>query len=253
MRELLDDIDRWQQDGHRVAIARVVDVEGSGPRLPGAAMAVTEYGEVAGSVSGGCVEGAVVGEALAVLAGEREPGVVTFGYSDDEAFAVGPHLRRHDPPVHRSARLVTSSSNGSRRRCGPSSRSPWPPSSTGRTSGPRSSSRRAASPIGTLGDPELDRVVDARCPGRAGGGGARGSGTTGRKARPRPRTSSISRPCGCSSSRTRRPRRCGSSVRSTSPPRWPGWPRCSATGSRCATPARCSPPAAASRWPTRCS
>ena len=89
MRELLDDIARWQQDGHRVAIARVVDVEGSGPRLPGAAMAVTDSGEVAGSVSGGCVEGAVVGEALAVLAGEREPGVVTFGYSDDEAFSVG--------------------------------------------------------------------------------------------------------------------------------------------------------------------
>ena len=64
MRELLDDIARWQQDGHRVAIARVVDVEGSGPRLPGAAMAVTDSGEVAGSVSGGCVEGAVVGEAL---------------------------------------------------------------------------------------------------------------------------------------------------------------------------------------------
>jgi xanthine dehydrogenase accessory factor len=52
-------------------------------------MAVNEDGEVAGSVSGGCVEGAVVTEALAVLAGERERGVVTFGYSDDEAFAVG--------------------------------------------------------------------------------------------------------------------------------------------------------------------
>ncbi len=89
MRELLDDIDRWHTAGQRVAVARVVDVEGSGPRLPGAAMAVTESGEVAGSVSGGCVEGAVVGEALAVLAGERPPGVVTFGYSDDEAFAVG--------------------------------------------------------------------------------------------------------------------------------------------------------------------
>jgi xanthine dehydrogenase accessory factor len=44
---------------------------------------------VAGSVSGGCVEGAVVTEALAVLAGDAEPRVVTFGYSDDEAFAVG--------------------------------------------------------------------------------------------------------------------------------------------------------------------
>ena len=89
MRELLDDIDRWRADGKRVAIARVVDIEGSGPREPGAAMAVNEAGEVAGSVSGGCVEGAVVGEALAVLAGERGPGMVSFGYSDDEAFAVG--------------------------------------------------------------------------------------------------------------------------------------------------------------------
>lgn len=89
MRDLLDDIDRWRTAGKRVALARVVDIEGSGPRDPGAAMAVSEDGEVAGSVSGGCVEGAVVGEALAVLNGERSPGVVSFGYSDDEAFAVG--------------------------------------------------------------------------------------------------------------------------------------------------------------------
>jgi xanthine dehydrogenase accessory factor len=88
MRELLDDLDRWRRDGRRVALARVVDVEGSGPRAPGAAMAVNEDGEVTGSVSGGCVEGAVVTEALGVLAsGERK--LVTFGYSDDDAFAVG--------------------------------------------------------------------------------------------------------------------------------------------------------------------
>jgi xanthine dehydrogenase accessory factor len=89
MREILDDLDRWRDAGARVALARVVDVEGSGPRLPGAAMAVIERGEVAGSVSGGCVEGAVVTEALAILNGEAEARVVTFGYSDDEAFAVG--------------------------------------------------------------------------------------------------------------------------------------------------------------------
>ena len=89
MREILDDIDRWRAADKRVAIARVVDVEGSGPRGPGAAMAVSEDGEVAGSVSGGCVEGAVVTEALAVLAGAAKPRIVTFGYSDDEAFAVG--------------------------------------------------------------------------------------------------------------------------------------------------------------------
>jgi xanthine dehydrogenase accessory factor len=88
MREVLDDIDRWQSAGRRVAVARVVGLEGSGPRDPGATMVVNEDGEVAGSVSGGCVEGAVVTEALEVL-GSGTPRLVTFGYSDDEAFAVG--------------------------------------------------------------------------------------------------------------------------------------------------------------------
>ena len=89
MREVLDDIDRWRAAGHRVAIARVVGLDGSGPRDPGATMVVNDAGEVAGSVSGGCVEGAVVSEALAVFEGTRERGIITFGYSDDEAFAVG--------------------------------------------------------------------------------------------------------------------------------------------------------------------
>jgi xanthine dehydrogenase accessory factor len=88
MKDLLDELDRWRAQGKRVAIARVVDLEGSGPRLPGASMAVSEDGEVAGSVSGGCVEGAVVVEALSALEkGDRR--IVTFGYSDDEAFSVG--------------------------------------------------------------------------------------------------------------------------------------------------------------------
>lgn len=89
MKDVLDDIERWRAAGHRVAVARVVDVEGSGPREPGATMAVNDAGAVAGSVSGGCVEGAVLTEALAVLEGKRERGVISFGYSDDEAFAVG--------------------------------------------------------------------------------------------------------------------------------------------------------------------
>jgi xanthine dehydrogenase accessory factor len=88
VKEILNDLQRWQRQGKRIAVARVVDLEGSGPRLPGAAMAVSEDGEVAGSVSGGCVEGAVVTEALEVIrTGERR--TVSFGYSDDEAFAVG--------------------------------------------------------------------------------------------------------------------------------------------------------------------
>ncbi len=88
MKEVIADIDRWQAAGRRVAIARVIGVEGSGPREAGATMVVSEDGEVAGSVSGGCVEGAVVAEALAVLECGT-PKVCTFGYSDDEAFAVG--------------------------------------------------------------------------------------------------------------------------------------------------------------------
>jgi xanthine dehydrogenase accessory factor len=88
VREVTEDIDRWRAEGARIAVARVVRVEGSGPRAPGATMVVTEDGRVAGSVSGGCVEGAVVEEALALIeSGEHR--LVRFGYSDDEAFAVG--------------------------------------------------------------------------------------------------------------------------------------------------------------------
>lgn len=88
MREIIDDLLRWRSEGIPCALARVVDVEGSGPRDPGAAMAVSADSEVVGSVSGGCVEGAVVAEALEVMTtGEQR--VVTFGYSDADALAVG--------------------------------------------------------------------------------------------------------------------------------------------------------------------
>lgn len=88
MKEILGDLERFRRQGRRAAVARVVDVEGSGPRGPGAAMAVAEDGEVVGSVSGGCVESAVVAVALEVIErGDRR--LCTFGYSDDEAFAVG--------------------------------------------------------------------------------------------------------------------------------------------------------------------
>ncbi|MDA8266384.1 MAG: XdhC family protein, partial [Actinomycetota bacterium] len=88
MKELLPQIDQWFAEGKRVAVARVVGVDGSSPRDPGATMVVSDAGEVAGSVSGGCVESAVVTEALSVIE-SGEARVCTFGYSDDEAFAVG--------------------------------------------------------------------------------------------------------------------------------------------------------------------
>jgi xanthine dehydrogenase accessory factor len=88
MKEVLDDVERWRSKGKRVAVARVIGVEGSGPRDPGATMVVNEDGEVAGSVSGGCVEGAVLTEALDALAsGPRK--IVTYGIADEDAFNVG--------------------------------------------------------------------------------------------------------------------------------------------------------------------
>ena len=88
MKEIIGDIKRWKKQDKKIALARVIDLDGSGPRLPGASMAVSDSGEVAGSVSGGCVEGAVVVEALEVIK-TSERRVISFGYSDDEAFSVG--------------------------------------------------------------------------------------------------------------------------------------------------------------------
>ncbi len=89
MREILPHIERWREAGIESAVARVVRVEGSGPRDAGGAMAESEEGDVVGSVTGGCVEGAAVEEAREVIAGRRGPHLVSFDYSDDEAFAVG--------------------------------------------------------------------------------------------------------------------------------------------------------------------
>ena len=88
MREILDDIDRWRAAGKKVAVARVINVQGSGPRLPGSAMAVNEDGEVAGSVSGGCVEGAVVTEAMETIS-DGKPRTLEFGVADETAWRVG--------------------------------------------------------------------------------------------------------------------------------------------------------------------
>ena len=68
VKELLHDIDAWRNAGERVALATVVKVEGSAPRPVGATMAVSDAGNLAGSVSGGCVETAVFEEAQDVLA-----------------------------------------------------------------------------------------------------------------------------------------------------------------------------------------
>jgi xanthine dehydrogenase accessory factor len=88
MREVLSDIARWYAAGHTFGLATVVDTFHSAPRPPGAAMAVAPDGEVVGSVSGGCVEGAVYDLAAEVAATGR-PVLRRYGVSDDDAFAVG--------------------------------------------------------------------------------------------------------------------------------------------------------------------
>lgn len=78
----------WHRAGTGAALATVIETWGSAPRQAGSQLAVSGAGEMAGSVSGGCVEGAVVEEALAAL-GDGRSRVLTFGVSDEEAFAVG--------------------------------------------------------------------------------------------------------------------------------------------------------------------
>ncbi|MDE2573455.1 MAG: XdhC family protein [bacterium] len=88
MKDILEQVERWRRDGRRVAVATVVQVVRSAPRGPGAAMAVNDGGEVAGSVSGGCVEGALVEEAQRVLA-DGQARLVSYGISDEQGISVG--------------------------------------------------------------------------------------------------------------------------------------------------------------------
>ena len=88
MREVLERVEAWRASGTPVALATVVGVARSAPRQPGAVMAVSAEGEVAGSVSGGCVEGAVYEQAQQVLA-TGDPSLVQYGISDEEAYDVG--------------------------------------------------------------------------------------------------------------------------------------------------------------------
>jgi xanthine dehydrogenase accessory factor len=88
VREIAGDLARWLADGERVVLATVVSVEGSSPRPLGARLAVSASGLVAGSVSGGCVEGAVVEEAADVFQG-RPPKRLRYGVADETGFEVG--------------------------------------------------------------------------------------------------------------------------------------------------------------------
>jgi xanthine dehydrogenase accessory factor len=88
VREILPELERWRSRGDRIALATVVATRRSAPRPVGSKLIVSETGELAGSVSGGCVESEVVEAARGVLAGGG-PQLLTFGISDDLALSVG--------------------------------------------------------------------------------------------------------------------------------------------------------------------
>jgi xanthine dehydrogenase accessory factor len=88
MKDVLEEVDAWTARGDQVALATVIGVKRSAPRPPGAKMAINANGEIAGAVSGGCVEGAVVEVAEEVL-DTGVPRLLHFGIADEEAWDVG--------------------------------------------------------------------------------------------------------------------------------------------------------------------
>jgi xanthine dehydrogenase accessory factor len=88
MRDVTDAIDQWQAEGQPVALATVVQTWGSSPRQAGAKMALTPAGQIAGSVSGGCVEGAVYEAGVESLQ-TGQPRLLHFGVADETAWEVG--------------------------------------------------------------------------------------------------------------------------------------------------------------------
>ena len=88
MNPVVDKVTEWRGEDKKAALATVVKVERSGPLGPGTSMAVSEDGQIVGSVSGGCVEPAVFEEAMDTIQSGR-PRLLTYGISDDEAFGVG--------------------------------------------------------------------------------------------------------------------------------------------------------------------
>jgi xanthine dehydrogenase accessory factor/LAO/AO transport system kinase len=86
--DILEQAARWRETGQGVALATVVKTWGSSPRPAGAKLAVNDAGAFVGSVSGGCVEGAVIGEAQEAIA-DGKPRLLEFGVSDEQAWEVG--------------------------------------------------------------------------------------------------------------------------------------------------------------------
>src|SRR5437870_7410508 len=86
--DVLDQVGKWKASGKGVAMATVITTWGSSPRPVGSQLAVDDQGAFVGSVSGGCIEGAVVKEALAAIA-DGKPRLLDFGVSNEQAWEVG--------------------------------------------------------------------------------------------------------------------------------------------------------------------
>lgn len=163
MRELLPIMDRWRREGKGVALATVVRIYGSAPLPLGAKMAIASTGEMAGSVSGGCVESAVVQEALAALAA-GQPKLLTYGIADELAQSVGlacggtievfvTPLATNTPPYHAFEQAVRAGQLAA-----------LATTLTGPAPGAARCLRPDGASVGTLGHPHLDAVVMARAP-----------------------------------------------------------------------------------------
>lgn len=156
MKDVLTELDAWTERGDGVALGTVVDVKRSAPRPPGAKMAVNARGEIAGAVSGGCVEGAVVDLAEQILDGKPAQ-LVHFGIADEEAWDVGLPCggeiavwieRFEDAPQARFAELARTGGRGALVTV-----------LEGSAAGARMLVLPDGATEGTLGDPELDRVA----------------------------------------------------------------------------------------------
>jgi xanthine/CO dehydrogenase XdhC/CoxF family maturation factor len=88
MKEILDEVGRWRENGEKVVVATVVATRRSAPRPVGTSLAVSESGQMCGSVSGGCVESDVYQNAREVMETGR-PKLLSYGIADEEAWEVG--------------------------------------------------------------------------------------------------------------------------------------------------------------------
>lgn len=171
MRDVLDEVERWRAAGQRIALATVVSVAGSAPRGLGAVLAVSEAGEIAGSVSGGCVEPAVIEEGMRAIR-TGKPVLLQYGITEEQnveqiGLSCGGEIRvfverleefeplaqalRAEQPIARATVIAA-------------------PASSAISTGGRLTFMDRGESTGTLGDSALDALVRGDAPGLLRGG-----------------------------------------------------------------------------------